>query len=176
MTCLLSHFPCRFDAIIWHQSTEEPEICTCLLAICLALRQVRSRDNKSVSSSSSSSYYYYYYYPLASSSSSSLLCFSCCYVIFERKQNERGEMGQYAKKKKQHFPCKDNMCQILLINKYTPNNFFTKEFIFVNDPWDLGSISGRVIPKTQKMVSDTALLNTQHYKVRIKGKVEQSRE
>ena len=35
---------------------------------------------------------------------------------------------------------------------------------------------GRAIPKTQKMVLDTSLLNTQHYKVRIKGKVEQSRE
>ena len=34
----------------------------------------------------------------------------------------------------------------------------------------------RVIPKTQKMVLDASLLNTQHYKVRIKGKVEQSRE
>ena len=33
-----------------------------------------------------------------------------------------------------------------------------------------------VIPKTQKMVLDAALLNTQHYKVRIKGKVEQSKE
>ena len=40
----------------------------------------------------------------------------------------------------------------------------------------LGSIPGRVIPKTQKMVLDASLLNTQHYKVRIKGKVEQSRE
>ena len=30
--------------------------------------------------------------------------------------------------------------------------------------------------KTQKMVLDAALLNTQHYKVRIKSKVEQSRE
>ena len=30
--------------------------------------------------------------------------------------------------------------------------------------------------QTQKMVLDPALLNTQHYKVRIKGKVEQSRE
>ena len=28
----------------------------------------------------------------------------------------------------------------------------------------------------QKMVLDTSLLNTQHYKVLIKGKVEQSRE
>ena len=39
-----------------------------------------------------------------------------------------------------------------------------------------GSISGWVIPKTQKMVHDAALLSTQHYKVRIKGKVEQSRK
>ena len=39
-----------------------------------------------------------------------------------------------------------------------------------------GSIPDRVIPKTLKMVLDASLLNTQHYKVRIKGKVEQSRE
>ena len=32
----------------------------------------------------------------------------------------------------------------------------------------------RVIPKTQKMVLDTSLLNSQDYKVRIKSKVEQS--
>ena len=43
--------------------------------------------------------------------------------------------------------------------------------MFVNGPEDLGSIPGRVIPKTQKMVVDATLLNTQHYKVRIKGKV-----
>ena len=48
--------------------------------------------------------------------------------------------------------------------------------MFANDPGDLGSIPGRVIPKTQKVVLDASLLNTQHYKVRIKGKVEQSRE
>ncbi len=35
---------------------------------------------------------------------------------------------------------------------------------------------GRVISKTQKMVLDAALLNTQHYKVWIKGKVKQSKE
>ena len=40
----------------------------------------------------------------------------------------------------------------------------------------LGSIPGQVIPKIQKMVLDTTLLSTQHYKIRIKGKVEQSRE
>ena len=48
--------------------------------------------------------------------------------------------------------------------------------VFTNAPGDLGSIPGRVIPKTQKMVHDAALLNAQHYKVRIKGKVEQSQE
>ena len=41
---------------------------------------------------------------------------------------------------------------------------------------DRGSIPGRVIPKTFEMVVDTSLLNTQQYQVRIKGKVEQSRE
>ena len=48
--------------------------------------------------------------------------------------------------------------------------------VFANGLGDLGSISGRVIPKTLKMVLDASLLNTQHYKVWIKGKVEQSRE
>ena len=48
--------------------------------------------------------------------------------------------------------------------------------VFANGPRDRGSIPSRVIPKTQKMVLDATLLNTQHYKVRIKGKVEQSRE
>ena len=48
--------------------------------------------------------------------------------------------------------------------------------VFANDPGDLDSIPGRVIPKTLKMVRDTSLLNTRQYKVRIKGKVEKSRE
>ena len=48
--------------------------------------------------------------------------------------------------------------------------------VFANSPGDLGSIPDRVIPKTQKMVLDASLLNTQHYKIRIKGKVEQYRE
>ncbi len=38
------------------------------------------------------------------------------------------------------------------------------------------SIPGRVMPKTQKMVPDFSLLNTHHYNVQIKGKVDQSRE
>ena len=48
--------------------------------------------------------------------------------------------------------------------------------VFNNGPGDQGSIPGRIIPKTQKMVLDASLLSTQHYKVQIKGKVEQSKQ
>ena len=48
--------------------------------------------------------------------------------------------------------------------------------VFSNGPGDLASISGGVIAKTLKMVLDTSLFYTQRYKVRIKGKIEQSRE
>ena len=48
--------------------------------------------------------------------------------------------------------------------------------VFASGPGDLGSIPVRVIPKTLRMVLDTSLLNTQQYKVRIKGKLDQSRE
>ena len=40
--------------------------------------------------------------------------------------------------------------------------------VFANGPGDPGSIPSRVIPKTLKMVLDATLLNTQHYKVRVK--------
>ena len=49
-------------------------------------------------------------------------------------------------------------------------------WILSNGLEDWGSILYQAIPKTQKMVLDAALLNTQDYKIRIKGKVEQSRE
>ena len=48
--------------------------------------------------------------------------------------------------------------------------------VFANHPGDQGSVSSRLIPKTQKIVLGITLLNTQHRKVRIKSKVEQSRE
>ena len=48
--------------------------------------------------------------------------------------------------------------------------------VFANGPGDQDSIPGWVLPKTQKMVLDTSLLNTQHYEVHIKGKLEQSSE
>ena len=68
---------------------------------------------------------------------------------------------------------------------YNPNNihnFFFKPAhwpsgrAFANGPGDLGSIPGRVIQKTFRVVLDTSLFNTQQYKVCIKGKVEQSGE
>ena len=46
--------------------------------------------------------------------------------------------------------------------------------MFANGPVDLGLIPGLV--RLKKMVPDASLLNTQHYKVRIEGKGEQSRE
>ena len=48
--------------------------------------------------------------------------------------------------------------------------------VFANGPGDRGAVPGLVIPKTQKMILDDALLNTQHYKRRFKDKVEQSRK
>ena len=43
--------------------------------------------------------------------------------------------------------------------------------VFAKGLEDRVSIPGRVIPKTQKMVLDAVLLNTQHYEVNIWGKV-----
>ena len=65
-----------------------------------------------------------------------------------------------------------------VINKMFTNNRLIGLVgrVFANDPGDVGSIPGRVIPKTLKMVLDTSFLNTQQYKVPIKGKMEQSRE
>ena len=54
--------------------------------------------------------------------------------------------------------------------------------VFANGPRDWGSIPGWVIPKTQKkkkkkkVVIYTVLHYTQHYKVRIEGKMEDSWE
>ena len=42
--------------------------------------------------------------------------------------------------------------------------------VLANGPADQGLVPGRVIAKTQKMVLDASLPNTQHYKVRIKSK------
>ena len=53
---------------------------------------------------------------------------------------------------------------------------YKDKFVLANGPGDRVSIPGRIIPKTQKMVLDAALLNTQHYKVRIKGRAIHGKE
>ena len=67
-------------------------------------------------------------------------------------------------------------CKLFILSMVTLGDICLLKIVFANGPGDLGSIPGRVIPKTLKMELDTTLLNTQHYKVRFKGKVEQSRE
>ena len=69
-----------------------------------------------------------------------------------------------------------NDCYIFFHSRGVNRDIGPAVRVFANGPGDLGSIPGRVIPKTLKMLLDTTLLNTQHYKVRIKGKVEQSWE
>ena len=69
---------------------------------------------------------------------------------------------------------------VYICNIYLSINLSIYTYIYMFD-WciglgDRGSVSGWVIPKTQKMVLDFSLLNTQHYKTRIKGKMEQTRE
>ena len=48
--------------------------------------------------------------------------------------------------------------------------------VFANGRRDRRFNLRSIYTKDSKMVLDTALLNTQHYKVIIKGKVEQSKE
>ena len=62
-------------------------------------------------------------------------------------------------------------CVILLVYFQIVPDIGLAVRVFANGQGDLGSI-----PKTQKMVLDASLLSTQHYKVRIKGKVDQSLE
>ena len=48
--------------------------------------------------------------------------------------------------------------------------------VFANGPGDQVSVPGSNHSKDSKLVLDAALLNTQYYKVRIKDKVEKSKE
>ena len=105
------------------------------------------------------------------------------------------KMGYCWKKKKKaqaykRFAFNSRLCLELklCIVECTENNWLNKRGelvskyhwlagrMFANGSGDLGSIFGRIIPKTSKMVLDTSSLNTQQYKVHIKGKLDQSRE
>ena len=60
---------------------------------------------------------------------------------------------------------------IYIIHIITYNRLISLEsWVVANGLGDLGSVPGRVIPKTLKMVLESSLLNTQHYEVRIEGK------
>ena len=73
-------------------------------------------------------------------------------------------------------------------NDFNQIEIITRQHIIITGHWYNGLsvrqwpgrpgflFPGRVIPKTQKMVLDSSLLNTRHYKVRINGKMEQFRE
>ena len=72
--------------------------------------------------------------------------------------------------------CKRIIIIIIIYYYYYKPDIGMMVRVFANGLGDLGSIPGRIIPKTQKMVLDAALLNIQHYKLQIKGKVEQGKE
>ena len=79
-------------------------------------------------------------------------------------------MTQYIK----YLQIKTDYNKIPYVHIHTNGLKYPRSWEFTSGPGDWGSIPGRVIPKTQKMVLDAVLLNTQHYKVRIKSKMEQS--
>ena len=65
------------------------------------------------------------------------------------------------------LPLKD----LSLFFRYLSSSIGPVGRVFASDPGDRGSISGRVKPKTLKMVLDTSLLNTKQYNVHIESKV-----
>ena len=62
------------------------------------------------------------------------------------------------------------------IYKHSIPDIFTMVRVFTNDPGGLGSVPGSSHTKDSKKARAATLLIIQHYKVRIKGKVETSRE
>ena len=70
---------------------------------------------------------------------------------------------------------KDFSCYTLKLSHCISLSLYQRDIgtmvsVFSNGLEDQGLIPGWVIPKTQKMLLDTPLLNTQHHKVQIKGK------
>ena len=51
---------------------------------------------------------------------------------------------------------------------YIPAHWHNR--VLANDLGDQGSFVDRVVPKTQKMVTDASFLTAQHYKVEMKGR------
>ena len=86
--------------------------------------------------------------------------------IYAKKEKKRRQLN----KTRYFISIFINSFLLLKVFNFILSSWISLWFILVS-PGDLGSILGRVIPKTLKMVFDTSLLNTQQYKVRIKGKV-----
>ena len=91
------------------------------------------------------------HWQMLSDMSKRICCFVCCCILSGSD-----------------FDTKGNSEKLYLHIKYLTISIMIS--VFTNGLGDQGSISGRVIPKTQKMVLDVSLLNTQHFKVWIKGK------
>ena len=133
-------------------------------------------------------YYYYYYYIyltvwvliylnwfhavlLRQSSGREICIFFSCTTYIRSQQQNRQSLLLSAINFQQHNT--NWWKRMIMLHCFIYSITWTLVRVFANGP---GSIPGRVIPKTLKMELDTTLLNTQHYKVRFKGKVEQSRE
>ena len=78
------------------------------------------------------------------------------------------------------FPFEYELDEFNTLQQYIPSQKYEPTYVpyrptglavrvFTEGPGDRGSFPGRVKPKTQNMVFNAYLLNTQHYKVRIKG-------
>ena len=89
------------------------------------------------------------------------LCISCCISIYQVFYKENINISLHA-----------------YMHTHTHTHIHTglMSRVFTNGLGDWGSIPGWVISKTKKMVFDSTWLITQQYKIRIKSKVEQSRE
>ena len=91
-------------------------------------------------------------------------------IRLEKKKTQCKICRCYKTNRHTVFSCHLMLCRVFKKIRYHWSR------VFANGPRDRGSIPGRVIPNTLKMVLDTSLFNTQQYKVRIEGKVEQSRK
>ena len=106
---------------------------------------------------------------------------SCIYLIYMYKEDSTlDNLRWLIRQKTQAIPTKANLVWYLGSIKHEclvsiPDIDMIVR-VFANRPGDLGSIPSRVISKTQKMILDISLLINQRYKVRTKGRVEQSRE
>ena len=65
---------------------------------------------------------------------------------------------------------KSKLASKIIYNHYANGLVDRVGSVFTNGSRDHGSILSQVIPKTQKILFNASLLNTQHYKVWIKGK------